>query len=216
MRIHYEERLLAIRSQVIAMGNLAHDMVRKASESVITGNPSIANDVIRDDDAVDAAERAITLEAIMLVMQETPVGPDLRFLVSTLGVVGEIEEVADDAVKLARRSIKLGTNFPSSMKVQLSDISEISRQQLASAIRLYADFDADLAVSIIEKDDEVDAAYSRARDALLVFFKENPEDARGLVRSIEVFHALEHVSDHAVSIAKRMQLIDEPPPSIAG
>jgi phosphate transport system protein len=198
------------------MGNLAHDMVRKASESVITGNPSTANDVIKDDDAVDAAERAITLEAIMLVMQETPVGPDLRFLVSTLGVVGEIEEVADDAVKLARRSIKLGTNFPSSMKVQLSEISEISRRQLASAIRLYADFDAELAMSIITNDDEVDAAYSKARDALLVFFKENPDDARGLVRSIEVFHALEHVSDHAVSIAKRMQLIDEPPPSIAG
>lgn len=216
MRIRYEERLLELRGQVIAMGNLAHDMVRKASESVITGNPSIANDVIKDDDAVDAAERAITLEAIMLVMQETPVGPDLRFLVSTLGVVSEIEEVADDAVKLARRSIKLGTNFPSSMKVQLSEISEISRLQLASAIRLYADFDADLATSIIAKDDEVDAAYSRARDGLLVFFKENPDDARGLVRSIEVFHALEHVSDHAVSIAKRMQLIDEPPPSIAG
>ena len=135
MRIHYEERILAIRSQVINMGNLAHDMVRKASESVITGNPSLANDVIRDDDAVDAAERQTTFETIMFVMQESPVGPDLRFLVSTLGVVGEIEEVADDAVKLARRSLKLGTNFPSSMKVQLNDLSEISRRQLASAIR---------------------------------------------------------------------------------
>ena len=216
MRIRYEERLLAIRGQVITMGNLAHEMVRKASESVITGNPTIAGDVIRDDDTVDAAERAITLEAIMLVMQENPVGPDLRFLISTLGVVGEIEEVADDAVKLARRSIKLGTNFPSSMKIQLSEISEISRQQLASAIRLYADFNHDLALSIIEKDDEVDAAYSRARDELLGFFRAEPNDARGLVRAIEVFHALEHVSDHAVSIAKRMQLIDEPPPSIAG
>lgn len=216
MRIYYEERLLAIRSQVIAMGHLAHDMVRKASESVITGNPSLANEVIRDDDAVDAAERTTTLETIMLVMQESPVGPDLRFLVSTLGVVGEIEEVADDAVKLARRSLKLGTNFPSSMKVQLSELSEISRLQLASAIRLYADFDPELAQSIIAKDDEVDSAYSKARDELLEILKKDPTDARGLVRAIEVFHALEHVSDGAVAIAKRMQLIDEPPPSMAG
>jgi phosphate transport system protein len=198
------------------MGNLAHDMVRKASESVITGNPSLANEVIKDDDVVDDAERQTTLETIMLVMQESPVGPDLRFLVSTLGVVGEIEEVADDAVKLARRSLKLGSNFPTSMKVKLNELSEISRQQLASAIRLYADFDHDLARSIIAKDDEVDSAYSRARDELLELLKIDPSDAKGLVRAIEVFHALEHVSDHAVSIAKRMQLIDEPPPSIAG
>ena len=216
MRIHYEERLLAIRGQVIAMGNLAHDMVRKASESVITGNPSLANEVIRDDDVVDAAERQTTLETIMLVMQESPVGSDLRFLVSTLGVVGEIEEVADDAVKLARRSIKLGSNFPSSMKVQLSDLSEIARRQLASAVRLYADFDAELAQSIIDTDDEVDSAYSKARDELLGILKLDPTDAKGLVRAIEVFHALEHVSDGAVAIAKRMQLIDEPPPSMAG
>jgi phosphate transport system protein len=141
----------------------------------------------------------------MFVMQESPVASDLRFLVSTLGVVGEIEEVADDAVKLARRSLKLGTNFPSSMKVQLSDLSEIARRQLASAIRLYADFD----------NDQVDSAYSRARDELLVLLKKDPSDAGGLVRAIEVFHALEHVSDGAVAIAKRMLIIDEPP-SIAG
>ena len=198
------------------MGNLAHDMVRKASESVITGNPSLANEVIRDDDEVDSLERKTTLETIMLVMQESPVGPDLRFLVSTLGVVGEIEEVADDAVKLARRSIKLGTSFPSSMKVKLNDVSEVARRQLASAIRLYADFDADLAHSIIATDDEVDSAYSKARDELLVLLKNDPSEAKSLVRAIEVFHALEHVSDGAVAIAKRMQLIDEPPPSIAG
>ncbi len=194
------------------MGNKAHDMVRKASESVLTANPALANEVIREDDAVDAVERQATIEAIMLVMQENPVGADLRFLISTFGVVGEIEEVADDAVKLARRSLKLGTNFPPSMKVQLNQLSEIARQQFASALRLYADFDPELAKNIIARDNEVDLAYRNARDELLILLKEDSSNPGGLVRTIEVFHALEHVADHAVSIAKRMQLIDEPPP----
>ena len=102
------------------------------------------------------------------------------------------------------------------MKVKLSDVSEVARRQLASAIRLYADFDPELAASIIATDDEVDSAYSKARDELLELLKSAPNDAKSFVRAIEVFHALEHVSDGAVAIAKRMQLIDEPPPSIAG
>ncbi|MBI1335138.1 MAG: hypothetical protein GC165_19920 [Armatimonadetes bacterium] len=196
------------------MGNQAHEMVRKASESVITSNPGLANEVIREDDAVDVAERKTIMEAITFVVQESPVASDLRFLVSTLGVVGEIEEVADDAVKLARRSLKLGTNFPATMKKQLNELSEVSRLQFMSALRLYSEFDPDLARSIVDRDNEVDSAYSRARDQLLEMFKEDANNAGGLVRTIEVFHALEHVSDHAVSIAKRMQMIDEPPPGV--
>lgn len=193
------------------MGNLAHDMVRKATESVLTANPSLAHDVISSDDMVDKAEREATTEAMMFVVQESPVAADLRFVVSTLGVVSEIEEVADDAVKLARRSLKLGTSFPAEMKVSLSELSELSRQQFMSALRLYTEFDPELAKTIVDRDNEVDAAYSKARDELLGILKLDSSNPGGMVRTIEVFHALEHVSDHAVSIAKRMQIIDEPP-----
>ncbi len=192
------------------MGNLAHEMVRKATDSVITANPALANEVIATDDAVDRIEREVTLEAITFVVQESPVAADLRFVVSTLGVVGEIEEVADDAVKLARRSLKLGTSFPQAMKIPLQEMSESSRQQLMSAIRLYTEFDADLARSIVDRDNEIDSAYSQARDSLLELLRKDSSNPGMLVRTIEVFHALEHVSDHAVSIAKRMQIIDEP------
>ena len=170
-----------------------------------------AHDIVRDDDQVDAAERQITTDAVTFVAQESPVASDLRFLVSTLGVVSEIEEVADDAVKLARRSIKLGSGFPSSMKIQLNELSELSRRQFMSAIRLYSEFEHELAQTIVDRDNEVDAGFGRARDQLLEIMKQDASNATSLVRTIEVFHALEHVSDHAVSIAKRMQLIDVPP-----
>lgn len=193
------------------MGNVAHEMVRNAAESVIFSNPSLAQEVIREDDTVDNAERSVMQDTIKLVMAESPVASDLRFLISTLGVVSEIEKVADDAVKLARRSLKLGSNFPSTMKVQLSELSESARLQFASSLRLYSDFSPELAKSIVDADEAIDSAYSTARDQVLELLKMDPSDPGSFVRTIEVFHALEHVSDHAVSIAKRMMLIDEPP-----
>jgi phosphate transport system protein len=216
MRIHYTERLSEIRTQVVSMGSNASEMVRKAAESVISENPGLAHEVIREDDSVDANERKLTLDVVTLVMQETPVASDLRFLISTLGIVGEIETVADDAVKLARRSLKLGGFFPSTQKVALSTMSEQARLQLASAIKLYTEYSPELAKTIIDTDELVDTAYSQARNSVLEFFKEDSANYQHMVRSIEVFHALEHVADHAVAIAKRMQLLHEPPETTEG
>jgi phosphate transport system protein len=213
MRIHYTEKLQEIRSQVVGMGTAANEMVRKASESVMTADSGLANDVIRDDDFVDNVERQMTIEVVTLVMQENPVAGDLRFLVSTLGVIGEIETVADDAVKLARRSLKLGGFFPGNLKMALSNLSDQARLQFASALKLYTEYSPELAQSIIDADEVIDNAYSHARDSVLDFFREDPSHYLHMVRTIEVFHALEHVADHAVAISKRMQLLHVPPPS---
>jgi phosphate transport system protein len=213
MRIHYTERLTEIRTQVVGMGASASEMVRKASESVLGENPGLAHEVIREDDAVDQSERQLTLDVVTLLMQENPVAGDLRFLISTLGIIGEIETVADDAVKLARRSLKLGGFFPSTLKMALSNLSEQARLQFASSLKLYTEYTPELAQTIIDADELVDTAYSGARNSVLDFFREDTANYQHMVRTIEVFHALEHVADHAVAIAKRMQLLHEPPPN---
>jgi phosphate transport system protein len=210
MRIQYTERLQGMRSQVLGMGHSANEMVRMATDSIINSDPSLASEVIRLDDSVDSAERETMQSAIVIVMQESPVASDLKFLVSTLGIVSEIEKVADHAVKLSRRGLKLGGMFPGSLKIVLSELSEQARNQFNSALKLYTEYSPELAESIIVSDDAIDAAYSKARNKIFEFIKEDPNSSAAFVRTIEIFHALEHVADHAVAIAKRIQLIHAP------
>ena len=210
MRTHFGERLQSIHSRVIAMGTHATDMIKQGAEAIIHSDSSLAGEVIRKDDFIDQAERDLLFETIRLVMQETPVASDLRFLVSTLGVIGEIEKVADDAVKLARRGQKLGGEFPAELKVLLSTVSEQSRSQFVHALKLYSEYSKELAESIIAQEEVVDTGYSEARHKVYEMMKANPDNPAKYVRIIEVFHALEHISDHAASIATRMQLVYEP------
>jgi phosphate transport system protein len=194
MRTHFGERLQSIHSRVIAMGTHATDMIKQGAEAIIHSDISLAGEVIRKDDFIDQAERDLLFETIRLVMQETPVASDLRFLVSTLGVIGEIEKVADDAV----------------LKVLLSTVSEQSRSQFVHALKLYSEYSKELAESIIAQEEVVDTGYSEARHKVYEMMKANPDNPAKYVRIIEVFHALEHISDHAASIATRMQLVYEP------
>lgn len=209
MRIHFAERLDEIRNEVIRMGAEAGDMVRRSVEATLNGDTDLAAEIVLRDDAVDLLERSALNKTVVAVMAESPVARDLRFLVSTVGVVGEIEKVGDDAVKLARRATKLSGRFPVEMKVALLELGEQSRRLFASSLRLYADYSPELAKEIIDGDQEIDRAYRVARNRVFELIQANPADTEDLVRIIECFHAVEHVADHAVAVAARMRMLHE-------
>ncbi len=189
------------------MGTEASDMVRVAVEATIQGDLELANRVLEIDDRIDAYEHDAFRRAMMIIMQEAPVAEDLRLLVSTMGIVGEIEGVGDDAVKLARRATKLNTQFPSELKLALHNLGELARRSLAAALKLYGEYSDDLAQQIVAGDREIDTAYAKARGQVFEMIRSNPAQTEQLVRTIEAFHALEHVADHAVAIARRMQIL---------
>jgi phosphate transport system protein len=209
MRLRYQEKLTEIHSDVIRMGNEALDMVRHAAEGALSHDAEVLEQVLAQDDVVDALERALFMKTVVIVMQEQPVAQDLRLLVSTLGVVGEIEKVADNAVKLARRSQKLGQPIPVELRKPFSDIAELARRQFAASLKLYSEYDSALAREIIHGDNEVDRAYSAARNQIFGVEQADQEQLTTLYRTVESFHALEHISDNSVEIARRLRMLYE-------
>jgi phosphate transport system protein len=205
-RTHYDETLDEIRGSVIRLGGIAGDMVRMAVEATLNNDAELARKVIAMDDEVDALDNQTLERAAMTVMIETPVASDLKMLASALGILGEIEKVADDAVKMASRSLKLSGLFPAEMKRPLSEMAEASRNVFAGSLRLFSDYDHDLAVEIRRTDSDIDKLYGDARNQIFELIQQNPKATEHLVRAIEVFHALEHVADHAEDIAKRIML----------
>lgn len=209
VRQHVDDRHQMIQSEILRMWGIAGDMVRLAVEAVISGDTELARRVIEMDDEVDAIEKNTLDETVRAVALEAPVASDLRMLVCTLGVVGEVEKVADDAVKLARRSTKLSGHFPAEMKLALFQLGEEARRMFASSMRLYVEYAPELASEIVSSDVAVDGQYVRARNRVFDLIRESPQETEHLVRTIEAFHALEHVADHAVEIASRIRIHHE-------
>ncbi|MCE9558624.1 MAG: hypothetical protein K8R88_06705 [Armatimonadetes bacterium] len=206
LRRMYDEKLETIREHIVHMSTMATEMIEQAIEAVLTGDIDLANMVISRDDLVDALEETVIRETVLLVMQEAPVAGDLKFLTATLGVIGELEKVADDAVKLARRAKKIDGHFPDDMRSALGDLATNAKRSLAGAIRLYTSYDSNLAQEIITLDEKIDLQYSVARKRLILIMQQRPEEAENCVIAMGIFHALEHVADHAVAIAKRLRV----------
>jgi phosphate transport system protein len=210
VRQRVDDRHKSIQADVLRMGGIAGDMVRLAVEAVISGDIEQARRVIEMDDEVDTLEKETLNATVLAVGLEAPVAGDLRLLVCTLGVIGEVEKIADDAVKLARRSTKLTGHFPAELKLALHQLGEEARRLFASSMRLYVEYTPELAHDIVSGDEEVDGHYVQARNRVFDLIRENPLETEHLVRTIEAFHALEHVADHAVEIARRLRMHHEP------
>ena len=185
----FDAELTELKARVLRTGAEVIDMISAAVESALKDDPGPANRVIAQDDDVDRAEREVLLTAAKLIMKEQPVAADLRRLLATLGIMGEIERVADDAVKLA-----------------LQEMAEMVKHTFAASLRLYSEFDVDLCDRILAEEHEVDGKYVENRRRIYDLIRGEPNETEQLVRVLEVFHALEHVSDHAVDIAKRLKL----------
>lgn len=210
VRQRLDDRHQHIQTDILRMAGIANDMVRLAVEAVISGDVELARRVIAMDDEVDSLEKDTLNATVRAVGLEAPVASDLRMLVCTLGVIGEVEKIADDAVKLARRSAKLTGHFPAEMKLALHQLGEEARRVFAAAMRLYVEYSTELAKEIVSSDEAIDGQYVQARNRVFDLIRDNPQETEHLVRTIEAFHALEHVADHAVEIASRMRMHHEP------
>ncbi len=208
-RVHFQETLSQIRQDVLRMGSEAHELVKGAVDATLAGDLNLAAEVIAADDRVDEAERETMQRAVLTVMQQAPVAADLRLLLSTFEIIGEIEKVGDHAVKLARRGRKLAGRFPAEMKRSLTELGEEARKQFAASLRLYAEYSPELASEIIRGDEAVDDSYTEACRQVYRLIEARPQEAEDLVRTIDCFHALEHVADHATSIATRLAMLHE-------
>lgn len=214
MPIRYQQEMHQIERDVVTMGSHANEMVRLAVRSAIERDTVLAKSVVAMDDDLDQMELAATEHIVTTLLREAPVAQDLLYLTSMLGIIGDIEKVGDDATKLARRVSKLGGEFPTELRRALSDIDKKARENLGMAIRLCCEYNEAQALALVAADDTVDMAYKDSRDAVIELMKANPENLRQLVRTNDLFRAIEHVSDRAVDIAKRLRRFHDRMPGL--
>jgi phosphate transport system protein len=204
-----DEAIAEIRADTVRMGTQAHDMVEMAVQSIFSESSTLHEEVTLLEADLDQSERKATQKIVELAVTISPVAHDLLFLTSTLVILGEIERAGDDAYKLSRRSSKLTMPFPDDLKELLAEMDRQTRFNFRTALSLFAEYDAETADKLIRSDQLVDNAYKASRRALLEKMVEEPEEKRQHFRVSEIFHALEHISDHAVNIAKTLKLFYE-------
>ncbi|MGN6694244.1 MAG: phosphate signaling complex PhoU family protein, partial [Aquihabitans sp.] len=107
VRTGFNAELEQLRLQVEVMAVRVDQNLERMKDFLATGDLEVAAITIAADDDIDAMNLSLTERCYDLLARESPVASDLRFVMSVLRVLGELERVGD----LALRVVKVGEDW---------------------------------------------------------------------------------------------------------
>jgi phosphate transport system protein len=202
MKEHFAEQLEELRRRLILQGSEVEKQIAGSVEALTEGSAEKARGVIARDEVIDRGEVEIEEEAIHLLALQQPVAVDLRFLVSALKINSDLERIGDHAVNIAEGALRLSTQKPIKAFVDIPHMAEVAMAMLKDALDSFVNLDAEVAKSVIRRDDVLDEKNESVIRELLTYMAETPSRISYCLELISISKNLERVGDLATNIAE--------------
>ena len=206
-RQDFDRDLGKLEAELILMSGLVEQAIFNALNALKSRDVEKSQKVIDEDDNIDQTELEIERTCIELIRREAPMAGDLRRIVASLHIAGELERIGDYAEGIAKISITMGGQPPLKELIDIPRMGDMAVRMLKRSLEAFISRDADLvrklSVELEKEDDEVDDLYAKVQTDLLELVKADPENAEPATYLMRVAHNVERVADRAMNIVER-------------
>lgn len=203
----FDEELGRLNQTIARMGGLAETQLGTAIQAMLNGDVALAEQVINSDDKVDSTEDHINEQVVRLLALRQPVADDLRLIMSSLKVASALERIADHATSTAHRVSILQQAGPLPAVKTVARLGWLVIDLLKDALDAFMTRDAERAMRVWERDEEVDDLYSSLFRELLTYMMEDPRNIAPSTHLLFIAKNLERVGDHATTLAETVWFI---------
>jgi phosphate transport system protein len=206
IRKSFHQALEEVTHEIVRLAGLVTEALGKATEALLSGDLSVAEDIIRGDDVLDSLTLEIEEHCYQLLALQQPMASDLREVVTAIRLTAEIERSGDlvaNIMKAARRMY--GVEFDPKLRGLIERLGEQVHRQFRLCIDAYVERDDKLAAAIDDMDDTVDELHV---DYIQAIFETHGQGAVALQPAVQlalVGRFYERIGDHAVNIGERVQ-----------
>jgi phosphate transport system protein len=201
LRIRYHRHLDELDAEVIRLFATVRERVAAATDSLLTGDTEAAHDVTSTDVQVDHLQREVELLTERLLLTESPMCGDMRYLVTVLRIVPQLERCGDLAEHVAQRTIAgLGSRLTARARQLLARMGSRCDTMWAETAKAWTVRDASAAEALDVLDDELDALH----DELTAEILNGGIAVADAMQATLVGRFYERLGDHAVHIARRI------------
>jgi phosphate transport system protein len=206
LRLGFHDELDQLRLQVELMGVRVDENLERMRTILHTGNVDLADVAFGADDEIDAMNVSLTERCYLLLGREAPVASDLRFIVSVLRIVSELERVGD----LALRVVKLAPEQPLLAASDLAwdillTVADETVDLYRTALRGWSTQDLRLATDLATHGRGLDLYYERLISELQRL--DGPDAVRVAMGTFVAGRALERIADHSAIIGARLRYL---------
>lgn len=192
----------ALHRDIISMCSRVEEQINDAVDGLCKGRADLGAELVIRDREVDRWDIRIEEECLKILALYHPVANDLRRVAAVMKITAELERVADLAVSIAQRSdgIQQSPRFP--LPNRLVDMCNEALSMLHSSLDAYVELDAQVAKSVRDRDDGVDALNVELIAEVRDIMKSDPAMVEPGMHLFSVIRHIERVADHATNIAE--------------
>ena len=204
----YDQELQLLDRKVAQMGGLVERLLAQAFDALEKRDPQLAEAATASDSAIDALERELQEQTILMIARRQPLAHDLRQVMTVLKIAGDLERTGDLAKNIAKRALAVsGENHPKPLMTGLKHMLELALSQLKDVLDGYAERDAEKAVAVWRRDERIDAMYNSLFRELLTYMMEDPRNIGVCTHLLFAAKNIERIGDHTTNIAENIHYL---------
>ncbi len=204
IRTEFEQALDKLNDNLLRLSSMVNNSIKLAMQALEQRDEKLARQVIADDRHINKLRYKIEGDCLAMIAKQQPVAGDLRFIIAAMTIVPELERMGDHAAGIAKIAVEIGNHPPLKPLINLPRMAAVAQDMLTQGMHAFNVGDDELARTIIDMDDEVDALYTRIFRELLTFMIEDPETITRAMYLLFVGHNLERIGDRVTNICERV------------
>ncbi|MCL1862455.1 MAG: phosphate signaling complex protein PhoU [Defluviitaleaceae bacterium] len=201
-RANYERELQDIFDKLVLMGRSIETAIEKCVKALTERDAEAAHEVFEEDKQIDRLESEIEQSCLRLLVMEHPMATDFREVSAALKVITDLERIGDQARDIAEIAMQFNTEKYTKRLDNISQMAIIVTQMVKDGVQAYITRDLELARSIYEIDDKVDALFDTVINDLIEQMKQKSGGAKQVVRLLMIAKYFERIGDHATNVGE--------------
>jgi phosphate transport system protein len=201
----FDAEMESIRSGVLTMGGLVETQLSRAIVLLEgTDEHGIVDQVGADEQTINQMQIDMDQQCSQIIARRQPTAIDLRMVLTVTKIVNDLERVGDETKKVVYKAAE-AAHYPRLSQVRFFDVAraaESAKEMLQLALDAFARLDVIAAAEVIDRDEEVDAAFSAVLRQLVSYMMEDPRTISPALEIVFMAKSIERIGDHAKNIAE--------------
>ena len=200
----YGSSLRELRTELLTMGSLVQMAYSKVRTSVLLRDDKAADEVVRGDDVIDEMELELDEKCTSVIARTQPVARDLRFILTAVRMVLDLERIADEAVTIGRQVKFLPEALPQELEQELARYMQLAFDMLDTALGAFRNEDVTLGMTVFKSTDESVRLLLSIYEKLMDAVRKNVVDSSVAVPLILIVRSIDRICRRSENIVEHL------------
>ncbi len=201
----FNAEMQSIRSGVLSMGGLVEKQLTRAIGALQEEYDAASVDLIGADEAkINQMQMDIDQLCAQIIARRQPTAIDLRMILTVTKIVNDLERIGDEVKKVAYKAAQT-RGSDRLTQVRYFDVARAASSALAMlqmALDAFARLDVEAAAEVIDRDEDIDAAFSAILRQLISYMMEDPRTISPALEIVFIAKSIERIGDHTKNVAE--------------